>query len=94
MSTGTRRQDHDRADAYGHVRNAINTELQRYARRLKGAAEAHVDELYQRAAVQGEAFDYLAAAEESLRIAFATHFSQEQIEAPAEDVTDAEATDA
>ena len=92
MSTGTRRQDHDRADAYAHARNAINTELARYARRLKGAAEAHIDELYQRAAVQGERFDYLAAAEESLRIAFSAHFSQEQIEAPAEEI-DAEATD-
>ena len=66
MSSGTRRQDHDRADAYAHVRAMVGLELARYARRLKAAAEARVDELYQQAAVTGEPFDYLAAAEEGL----------------------------
>jgi hypothetical protein len=90
VSTGTRRQDHDRADAYAYLRSKVNFELGRYARRLKAAAEAHVDEAYQIAAVNGEPFDAVAAADEGLRVAFERYFAQEQIEAPAEEV-DAEA---
>lgn len=77
MSTGTRRQDHDRADAYAHVRAMVNLEMGRYARRLKAAAEARVDELYQQAAVTGEPFDYLVAAEAGIRHARSMYVAAE-----------------
>lgn len=67
MSTGTRRQDHDRADAYAHARALLKLDVDRYLRRMKAAAEARIDELYQRASVTGDAFDYLAAAEAGIR---------------------------
>ena len=75
MSTGTRRQDHDRADAYDHVRTMIRLELARYARRLKAAAEAIIDERYQEAAVTGQPFDYLSVAQDALEHAQSVYFA-------------------
>lgn len=79
MSSGTRRQDHDRADAYDYVRQMINLKARQYTRRWKAAAEAHVDEVYQRAALTGQPFDFKAAGDEALAAADAMFISAEAV---------------
>ena len=86
--SGTRRQDHDRADGYAYVRMHINFALSRVARRMKATAEAHVDEVYQRCVANGEAFDPLDVGRQAIELAESLYYSPDQIEAPAEEEAD------
>ena len=84
--SGTRRQDHDRADGYAYVRAIINFELGRISRRMKQTAETHVDEVYQRCVANGDVFDPVAVGHEAIKLAESLYYSPEQIEAPAAEV--------
>ena len=86
--SGTRRQDHDRADGYAYVRMHINFALGRVARRMKATAEAHVDEVYQRCVANGEPFDPVVIGKEAIQVAEGLYYSPEEIEAPAEEAAD------
>ncbi len=80
--SGTRRQDHDRADGYAFVRMNINFALGRVARRMKATAEAHVDEVYQRCVANGDPFDPVAVGQEAIQVAEGLYYSPEAIEQP------------
>ncbi len=60
------RMDPEKADARDHAQAIINLELRRYSRRLKTAAEERIDEMFAEAALEGEPFDYKAAAKAGL----------------------------
>lgn len=56
------RMDHNRADALDAARTAVNLEMRRYTRRLKSAAEAKVNEIFDECQAAGLPFDFAAAA--------------------------------
>jgi len=93
VSTGTRRQDHDRADAYDAARSGINLELRKYSRRLKAAAEAFIDEEFQRHSAAGLLFDADTVAVQALEHARQMYVSREAIDAPAFEEGDVDAKD-
>lgn len=68
-------RDHARADAYDQARGAINLELRRYARRLKAAAEAHIEETWAQAAASGSPFDHVEAAAAGVAHARSLYFA-------------------
>jgi hypothetical protein len=68
-------RDHAKADAYDLARGAINLELRRYARRLKAAAEAHIEETWSRAAASGLPFDHKASADDAVAHARSLYFA-------------------
>jgi len=70
------RMSHDKQDARRRAQTFINLELDRYARRLKQAAEDHISVAYDEATARGLPFDHVAVADEAVAKAMTMYVAQ------------------